>query len=174
MLVPNAVPLAPTFEVTASSVVVSKLCRVAPLVKVVVLELSTACTVNPPGVPTNSRSGKKRRLVLLESSKPAVVDTAVLLTLNQVLPSVLYCHVPCVLLLAASATTTMPASVLAVEPPVWVSVVSTNFADKRLFTVAPAPGVALSALARVTAPAVKLGASFTALTTTLAVAVAVE
>jgi hypothetical protein len=34
--------------------------------------------------------------------------------------------------------------------------------------------VALSALARVTAPAVKLGASFTALTTTLAVAVAVE
>ena len=169
MFVVSVSPATETAEV-ALSVSVLKCCSeavVGLVLKVVVVELSTACTVRVPGVPLKFVIGRKRRRLSLSTRSAELVPTVPIF--SHVVPSEENCHVPCVLASDASSAIAIPVKVSAEEPSVTASVVSSNTPPNNEVTVAPAGVVSSFAEAR-TAPPENDGASLSSPTTTDTVA----
>ena len=133
--------------------------------------LSASRTVSEPGVPLKLAAGTKRRLVAALKNKPEVSANDGEIPV-QVEP-LSHCHSPCPAV-AALAITTTPARMLPVEPPLTTSKGSEKLAANRVATVLP-EGLELSSgtAARVADP-LATGASFTAVTVSATVSVAVE
>jgi hypothetical protein len=137
-----------------------------PLVREV--ELSTKRVVSEPGVPLKLAAGQKR-IVVFEARKRAVESERELEMDVQLIPSVDHCQLPC----AANAVfviMAIPARVLALDPPVTVSVVSERLAEKSELTDAPDGLLSSLAAARDAEPEAT-GASLTAETEMLKVEV---
>ena len=145
-----AVPLTTGASFTATTVVVSgtvaaEIAVVVPLVDtsdeaekatglLLVFEPSIRRTVRPPGVPFHCGSGTKRSDAVDGRINAVVSPRPVRGTSTQVVPSVVYCQLPCAAV-AAFAVMAIPASVFADEPPDTVSRVSSKLGVNRLDTV---------------------------------------
>src|SRR6185503_16470079 len=103
-------------------------------------------------------------MLVVEASNRPLEDETDVLTSCHVVPSC-HCHFPCVVAFAELATTTIPARLLALEPPLTVSVESLKAVVTTELTVTPvAEGVSSVTEGTVAVAAAIVGASLLAVT----------
>ena len=158
MLVPSVTALAALEYAVVPPVAASDRLGPAPVLTAPD-ESSIRRTVSCPGVPFQLAFGRNLTWSV-DLSRNGAASVGAVGRSVQPLP-LSYCHLPWEAV-AALATTAIPASAFAVEPPLWVSVASLKIGPKIEFTVAPA-GLPVSSgtLAKVTLAAVRNGASLT-------------